>query len=127
MRVELPSGNWVEIRDTLKAKDKFSVQNAIASSMEMTAAGTAKVPGNVMSLMQSSLMARIIQSWSFTDPLPGAHACQECMGNSRAWHEHVSDGIGELLDLDDYNKLEEVISPLLEKVMSAPNLGTPSG
>lgn len=127
MRVELPSGNWVEIRDKLKAKDKFSVQNAIASSMEMTAAGTAKVPGNVMSLMQSALMARIIQEWSFTDPLPGTHTCSDCMGNSAAWHDHVSDVIGELLELDDYNKLEEVISPLLEKVMSAPNRETPSG
>ena len=127
MRVELPSGNWVEIRENLKAKDKFSVQNAIASSMELTGAGTAKVPGNVMSLMQSALMARIIQSWSFTDPLPGTHACTDCMGNSGAWHEHVSDVIGELLELDDYNKLEQTISPLLEKVMSAPNLATPSG
>lgn len=127
MKIDLPSGNWIEIRDSLKAKDKFSVQNAIASSMDVTSAGTGKVPGNVMSLMESALLARIIQSWSFTDPLPGAHTCQECTGNTALWHEHVSDYIGELLDLDDYNILEQVTSPLLAKVMTAPNLETPSG
>ena len=128
MKVELPSGETIELRDKLKAKDKFAVQSAV--SLTMNAGGTIanqQVSGNTMTLMETALMSRLIETWSLDAEIPSKHACPECMGNSGLWHQHVADFIGDTLDLDDYNKLEEIVTPLLDKVMAVPNLGTSSG
>ena len=126
MKVNLPSGGWAELRDKLLAKDKFSVQNAISVPMD-NRGQIRDVSGSVMTLMETALMTRLLESWSLDDPLPGSHSCPECMGNSALWHQHVADYIGETLELDDFNALETIISPMLDKVMAVPNLGTSSG
>jgi hypothetical protein len=115
MQVQLPSGAVADIRTALKAKDKFAVQRAISADGEQT--------GGVLSLMQAALMARIVESWTLDVPLPSQHACTECTGSSARWHEHVRDEFGEL-DIDDFNKLQEVTTPLLQKVIEVPNLET---
>jgi hypothetical protein len=121
VQVALPSGATAELRTALKAKDKFAVQ-AVISSVNADNPG-----GGVVSLMETALMARLIDEWSLEAELPGRHACEECTGNSVTWHEHVRDAFGEALDLDDFNELEKQVAPLLAKVMTAPNLETPSG
>lgn len=121
MDITLPSGATVSLRTNLKARDKFAVQGAI----NITAEGRAQV--GILSLMETALLARLIEGWSLEEELPGRHACSDCTGNSQAWHEHVRDLFGEALDLDDFNALETEISPLLSKVMAAPNLETSSG
>ena len=126
MKVDLSNGGWAELRDNLKAKDKFAVQAAVTVTLDARGVGQ-QVSGNTMTLMTTALLARLLNSWSLDDQLPGAHSCPECMGNSALWHQHVADYIGDTLDLDDYNKLEAIIAPLLEKVMATPNLETSSG
>lgn len=120
MDITLPSGAVVTLRSTLKAKDKFSVQGVINVSQD------GKAQAGILSLMESALLARLIEAWTLPDPLPSTHACPGCTGNSDVWHEHVRDALGEALDLDDFNELEKQISPLLAKVMQAPNLETTS-
>jgi hypothetical protein len=124
MQVKLPTGAAVELRTALKARDKFAVQGVIRASADgsVDSAG-----GGILSLMETALLVRLIDSWTLDQPLPSQHVCPECMSDSAKWHEHVRDEFGEALDLDDYNELEKVISPMLEKVMQAPNLGTLSG
>jgi hypothetical protein len=119
MQVSLPSGEKVELRTSLRAKDKFAVQAAIS-------ANDGSVNGGVLSLMETALLARLIESWSLEVEMPSKHACPGCTGNSVTWHEHVRDEFGEALDLDDFNALEKEISPLLAKVLEAPNLETSS-
>ena len=121
MEITLPSGVNATIRTQLRAKDKFAVQGVIRTSTS----GEVQVTG-LMSLMETALMARLIESWTDDAPLPSEHSCPDCMGDTVAWHEHVRDEFGEVLDLDDYNKLEEIITPMLEKVLKAPNLKTSS-
>jgi hypothetical protein len=116
MEVSLPSGATVELRTALKAKDKFSVQNVIRASADGSASG------GILALMETALLARLVEAWSLDDPLPSQHTCPQCVGSSAAWHEHVRDAFGDALDLDDYNELEKTIAPMLEKVMQAPNL-----
>jgi hypothetical protein len=127
MKVELPSGETAELRDRLKAKDKFSVQSAVTVTMNANGQASSQVSGNTMTLMETALLSRLLESWSLDAPLPSAHSCPECMGNSALWHQHVADFIGDTMDLDDYNKLESIVAPLLEKVMATPNLETSSG
>lgn len=117
--VVLPAADGIAtIRTSLKAKDKFAVQNAISAGGEQT--------GGVLALMETALLARLLESWTLEAPLPGTHSCDGCTGNSLKWHEHVRDEFGDLLDIDDFNALEAAVGPLLEKVVAVPNLGTSS-
>jgi hypothetical protein len=118
MKVDLPSGETAEIRTSLKARDKFAVQNAISVSQ------SGEASGGTLSLMETALMARVLESWSLPDELPSKHACPSCTGNTKLWHEHVRDAFGELLDLDDWNALEKMVAPMLAKVVDVPNLET---
>lgn len=118
MKIELPSGETVELRTSLKAKDKFAVQSAIFI------ANTGEASGGVLPLMETALLSRLIEAWSLPDDLPSRHVCQQCSGNSKVWHEHVRDAFGEALDIDDWNTLEKAVSPLLAKVVDTPNLET---
>jgi hypothetical protein len=121
VHVELPaSGESAELRTALKAKDKFAVQGAVSIS------GGASAQGGVISVIETALLARLMESWTFDNPLPSKHACQDCTGDSAKWHEHVRDEFGEILDVDDWNELEKAITPMLKKVMQAPNLETSS-
>jgi len=116
MKVELSDGQSAEIRTTLKAKDKFAVQGAISGGSQ---------DGGALSLMETALLGRLLESWTLEDELPSRHACAECATSALKRHEHVRDLFGEILDIDDYNTLEKVIAPMLAKVVDTPNLETP--
>lgn len=115
MKVDLPSGQSAEIRTALKARDKFAVQGAISGASQ---------DGSALSLMETALLARLLDSWTYEEDLPARHTCQECATSSLKRHEHVRDLFGEILDIDDYNALEKIISPMLAKVVDIPNLET---
>jgi hypothetical protein len=126
MHLDLPTGMSVELRDRLKAKDKFAAQAAVRIDMASDGAMGA-VSGGIMTMVQTALLARLLEAWSLDTPLPGAHTCAECVGDSAKWHEHVADYIGETLDLDDYAAIEYWLAPYLDKVMEVPNPGMSSG
>jgi hypothetical protein len=115
MQVDLPSGQSTEIRTSIKAKDKFAVQSAISGASQ---------DGGALSLMETALMARLMESWTYEEELPSRHQCPDCVGSALKRHEHVRDAFGEVMDLDDYNALEKVIAPFLAKVVDVPNLET---
>lgn len=123
MEISLPSGASAELRTQLKAKDKFAVQSVIRTSGD----GTVSEGGGVLSLMETALLVRLLESWTYDAPLPSAHACDGCVGDSTEWHKHVRDEFGEVLDIDDFNALEDTITPFLDKVMKSPNLKISSG
>jgi len=101
MRVELPSGGWVELRDRLKAADKFAVQDSIRLQIED---GVQLFTGGIQNSMRNALLGRVITSWSFEGvPIPS----QNIAGD---------DIIGDTLDLDDYDALTKAVEPLMEKV-----------
>jgi|SRR5277367_2535085 len=118
MKVDLPSGATAEIRTALRAKDKFAVQNAVSI------VGSGEASGGTLSLMETALLSRLLEDWSLPDELPSRHACPECTGSSKLWHEHVRDAFGEALDIDDWNALEKIFAPMLAKVVDVPNLET---
>ena len=103
-RIELPSGNWIEYRETLMAADKFAVQDAIV--LTITAGASQEVTGALQMKMRNALLRQIITGWSYPDPLPSMNGGAD---------------IGMTLDLDDYNALEEATETLLEKVTFVPN------
>lgn len=110
MRVELPSGNWIEMRDKLFASDKFAVQEAIVLTVQDDRAQ--RVTGGIQNQMRNALLKQIITAWSFPVPIPS--------------DPRMPGDIGQTLDLDDYNTLEEAVDPLLQKVSFSPNREQPT-
>ncbi len=107
-RIDLPSGNFVEIRDKLMAADKFAVQDAIV--LTLSGSDRQEITAGIQNRMRNALLGQIITSWSYDGyPIPSQNALA---GN---------DIIGTIMDLDDYNALSEKVQPLLEKVGFAPN------
>ena len=103
MRVELPSGGWVEYREKLMAGDKFAVQDAISIEFKD---GTNRASMGLMNDQRNALLGRIITNWSFgqtPEQLKQLQAADVVIGNA--------------MDIDDYNVLAEEVDPLLNKVM----------
>lgn len=111
MKVDLSDGAWVEVRDKLKGKDKSAIHRVLTFEMEQDGT-TRAVSAGILMLMTNALLAQVITSWSFPEPIPS-----QC--------DNPSDALEEL-DIDDYNTLEEAVKPLLDKVMKFPNRETPS-
>jgi hypothetical protein len=96
--IELPSGNWVEVRENLKGRDKTAVHTAIEFVIED---GTQKTNAGIVDLMQNALLASIITGWSFAVPIPADSGGPDAVGD---------------LDIDDHNKLTEETADLMKKV-----------
>lgn len=106
-RAELPSGAWVEYRDSLMAQDKFAVQNAFVLSF--TPEGQQEITGGVQNSMRNALLSLVITSWSWEGiPIPSLNPAG-------------ADIIGTVMDIDDYNALSKAVEPLLAKVTFVPN------
>jgi len=103
MKVELPSGGWVEYRERLMAGDKFAVQDAV--SLEFRDTGNRASLGMIND-QRNALLGRIITGWSFGQ-IPAQ--VKDLVAADVV--------IGEALDIDDYNCLADEIQPLLDKIM----------
>lgn len=101
-KVELPSGGWVEFRDSLKAMDRFIVQDAV--TLEFRDGGNRASLGMVND-QRNALLGRIITAWSFPVPVPSGNGFQA-----------ADVVIGDAMDIDDYNALAEAVQPLLDKI-----------
>lgn len=108
-RIDLPNGNWAEIRgvDEMKGGDKVAVQRAIVfrtaedgQNPEFTAAAGED--------MQIALLCRIITDWSL-DPKPPVT------------REMIED-----LPVTSYNALCDAIQDHIEVIRTAPNRRTRS-
>ena len=110
MRVELPStqadgsNNWVELRDTLMAGDRFAVQDSV--SMEVGGEDRrSKVSLGMQNDLRNALLGRIITAWSFPVPVPSANSMQA-----------ADKVIGNAMDLRDYAALEKAVEPLMDLI-----------
>jgi len=101
-KIELPSGNWVEYRDQLKAIDRFAVHDAV--TLEFREGGNRASLGMIND-QRNALLGRIITAWSYSVPVPA--------GNSFQAADVI---IGEAMDIDDYQVLADAIQPLMEKI-----------
>jgi hypothetical protein len=104
MRVELPSGAWVECRDELTGGDKRRTQEAITFTIQD--GQQQRVSAGIHNDMRVALLAGIITAWSYAEdkgwPIPASNP-----GGS---------AVLDLLPIDDYNALGEAMEPLLKKV-----------
>ncbi len=104
-KIDLPSGAWVEIRETLKARDRFAAQ--AAAIMSMSTDGDTKLSGlAIQNSIRNALLASIITQWSYEHPVPAQNGVVKDKENY----------IGEIMDLDDYNFLAQEVEPLMTKV-----------
>lgn len=74
MRIDLPSGAWVEVKDNTVPRDRFAVQDATEVVVED---GRAVVGGT--SRQWTAFLTRIVTGWSYQDlgvPIPSAGGSQ---------------------------------------------------
>jgi hypothetical protein len=104
-KIDLPSGNWVEYRTELKARDKFVVQDV--ASVEVSSDGGKSRTSflGMQNDMRNALLGRIITAWSYATPIPSANSFQA-----------ADVVIGEAMDLDDYAALAKEIEPLMDRI-----------
>lgn len=122
MKIDLPSENWVEVRDKLMAGDKFAVQDAITFNINSEGRAEA-ISGGMQNWMRNALLTQIITAWSFGEPIPNQHP-QVTLAMAKSPIEGIhaaASVIGTVLDIDDYNVVADHVEPLLEKVSFAPN------
>jgi hypothetical protein len=109
-RIDLPSGAWVEYRDTLTAGDMFAVQESIVFDSD---GGKITYHGGLQNQMRNALLTRIITAWSFEDkgiPIPSRHVARASVFTDMD------------MSIDDYNTLAAAVEPLVTKVRwQAPN------
>lgn len=110
MRLELPSKqgdgtpNWVEYRETVKAIDRFAVQEAV--TIEVAPGGGQKYSvGALQNDMRNALLGRIITGWSFPAPIPSQNSFQA-----------ADVVIGNAMDLADYAVLEKAVQPIMDLI-----------
>ena len=101
MRVELPSGAWVELRDKLSLQDRWAMGGGITITQRD---GVQYLPANISDLQMKGFLGSVIEAWSFPGiPVPS----QNIAG---------ADILGQVFtDLDDFDALEEAVQPLFQK------------
>ena len=102
-KIDLPSGAWVEIREDLKARDRFDVQ-AVAK-LEVGEGKNKAALYEMQNDMRNCLLGRIITAWSYAVPVPSANSFQA-----------ADVVIGDAMDLDDYAVLADEVEPLMDKI-----------
>ena len=110
MKIDLPSGGWVECRERLGPGDRFAIQDGPDVIVEEGRT----VVRNAASNSLRGFLARIVTAWSF----PGDPAV--ILGSAKA--------LDEIFDIDDWDKLERDTQPLFEKARppQVPNTRGPS-
>lgn len=126
MRTDLESGAWVEHRpiQDLKAKDKDAVSMSVKMAIPLTEDGELDrsqglaFSGSMELAARNAAIARVITGWSYDWPVPYFEAGEV----------HGAQLIDEI-PLDDWNEIEELITPYLAKLRKKPDpkKGTTSG
>jgi hypothetical protein len=116
VKVDLPSGAWVELREKLTADDKLGTQGSFTIPVDDE--GRQQMPSGVQNILRNALLERVIVNWGG----PGFENVPIPANNIN--------GAGVLgsIELDDYNALCDAVDPLLEKVtFGGPNRRTRNG
>lgn len=112
MKAELKSGAWVEMRDigSLNAKDKAVMLAATQIAVNMMNPGESTMSLGGMTGQRHAVMARVITAWSFQYMIPSDDPSEDEDG-SKTYEASIM-----YLPIDDYNELEDVIQPYIEKL-----------
>lgn len=109
MRVDLPNGQWVEVREKLGAGDRWAISSGYTVTYKD---GGTILPGNVGALQMKAFLASVITDWSF----PGVPVPSQNMAGAEVLAHVFAE------DLEGYTVLEEAVAPLFAKVVaSRPN------
>jgi hypothetical protein len=67
MRIELPSGAWVDVKDNAVPGDRFAIQDAVELEVED---GGRRVVRGAAGKQWKAFLARFVTGWSFPVPIP---------------------------------------------------------
>jgi len=123
MRADLKSGAWVELRgaDQLVAGDKLALHQSTVlpvngAELDELAEGRGRMSFSLGTVDEQlyNVLARLIQAWSYPYVLPRDDITQDDNGK-RTYDESL-----KRLPLDDWNELEEITAPHMDKLRASP-------
>jgi len=102
VRVELPSGAWVEVREQLTLADRWATSEGLEIQSRD---GIQYIPASFGDQQMRNFLTSVITAWSFEGiPVPSQN-----IGGSAV--------LGTVFtNLDDYDALEDAVQPLYQKV-----------
>jgi len=115
LRVDLPSGGWVEMREVPRPLDGPALSEAgykIEIEVRPDGSEVRHATGGAEERMIFALLARVITAWSFDGvPVPSQNIAKP---------EEVLDTV--FTDPDDWDKICEAVRPLMDRILkrSAP-------
>jgi hypothetical protein len=72
MRIELPSGSWVDVKDNTVPGDRFAIQDSVDVVIED---GKSVIHG-AASAQWKAFLSRVVTGWSFPVPIPSVAGTQ---------------------------------------------------
>jgi hypothetical protein len=121
MKLELPSGNWIELRgpEELTAGDKLALHSSTevplnSADLEDGRDTTFNFTLGTIDEQLHGVLSRIITGWSYPYVLP-----KDDDNTDRRGKPTYADSLLRL-SLDDWNELEEATEPHMEKLRASP-------
>ena len=117
MKIDLPSGAWVELQDRYKGSLAGRVTGAVMIEVQD---GKSLIPGDIGVRQTDAFLKETITDWSFAAegiPIPKVPGPN---GQDR------TDVIGETLYDEDYSALHEAVQPLVLRVLGRGRGNPPS-
>jgi hypothetical protein len=105
MRIDLPSGAWVECKDNMAPMDRYAVRDAPDTARDDNGD---LIIVNAAGNMWREFLARVITAWSWPDPVPSAD-------------QAVLNRVPELEE--DQEELERVLRPRYERIAGTSRRG----
>ena len=122
MRVDLPSGNWVEIADRRKGNLAGRVTGAVLIEVQD---GKTLIPGDVGIRQTDAFLRETITDWSLAQPPPDGSGIPIPKVNAPGGADRTS-VIGDELDEDDYAALHQAVQEIVVKVIGRSRPNPPS-
>ena len=122
MRVDLPSGAWVEIADKRKGSLAGKVTGAVM--IEVTD-GKTLIPGDIGTRQTDAFLRETITDWSLAQPPPEGSGIPIPRLSGPGGMDRTA-VIGDELDEDDYAALHAAVQPIVVKMLSRSRPNQPS-
>ena len=123
MRVDLPSGAWVEIMDRRKGSLAGKVTGAVM--IQSGDDGRVLIPGDIGVRQTDAFLRETITDWSLAQPPPEGSGIPIPKLHGPGGQDRT-EVIGDELDEDDYAALHAAVQPLVVKTLNRSRPNQPS-
>jgi hypothetical protein len=116
VKIELPSGNWIELRDQLTAGDRTAMYEATSmpvSDIDSLGSPQFRFSIGLIEAQQYAVLANLTLGWSYPYTLPRNDDNVDDNGQ-KTYQDTI-----RRLPLEDWDVIEEAMTPVMERLRKA--------